>query len=76
MKKEPHSGQLLLFYSFLPRKMTLLSSLRVVRGLLVNLVKVEQKGHVGAWGLQGPKERKATLDWKDRLAPKETRWVL
>lgn len=53
MKKEPHGGLL---------SVSLLSSLRVVRGLSVKLVRVDQKGHVGAWGLRGLKERKATLD--------------
>ncbi len=49
--------------------------LRVALGLSVKLVRVDQKGRVGARGLQGLKERKATLDWKDHPASKETKFV-
>lgn len=42
--------------------MSLLSSLRDAQGLSVKLGRVDQKGHVGAWDLEGLKERKATLE--------------
>lgn len=32
------------------------------QGHLVKLVRVDQKGHVGAQGLEGLKERRVTLD--------------
>ncbi len=62
MKSEPHSRHL--FSCLLACKVTLsrLSSLRVVQGLSEKLVRADQKGHVGARGLQGLKERRVTLD--------------
>lgn len=35
---------------------------RDAQGHLVKLVRVDQKGHVGAQGLEGLKERRVTLD--------------